>query len=410
MLHNNSKPFRCTLCNWAFSEACKLNRHLQRIHHITKEIHNLTVTGNLNPADLQLMNTDDLQALNSPLGGQPLSQLHNADQVQCELCHKILNSAYALRRHMMVHTGQRPHQCPQCDKSFSECYKLKAHLMKAHGVSEDDATALSSTNTPHHGAQNVPVANTNSVDGESQAMYQNSLNSDTKPAVSDAANQDSDISTPKTGAREKESSENKCSVCFQNFASPYSLKRHQASHSGQKPFTCSVCGWGFLEPGRLRKHMKKSHPELEENALGASLAALGNHVGISPQLQTAYLQQLQQQQIRQLQEQHGLYAQQQQQQQRGLYPSQSGATSSPYFHGNSDMRPQAAPAPEKANGPPVCYCAACGSTFSNSSDLHKHMSTHQKTYSCHVCKLIFQQVSELQGHMQMHANIDVPCA
>ncbi|XP_017484057.1 PREDICTED: zinc finger protein 629 [Rhagoletis zephyria] len=46
---------------------------------------------------------------------------------ECYLCGKKVQSSYNLRRHMMIHTGERPFGCDMCDRRFREYSDLKKH-------------------------------------------------------------------------------------------------------------------------------------------------------------------------------------------------------------------------------------------------------------------------------------------
>ncbi|XP_075153640.1 uncharacterized protein LOC142227153 [Haematobia irritans] len=46
---------------------------------------------------------------------------------ECFLCGKKVQSSYNLRRHMMIHTGERPFACDMCDRRFREFSDLKKH-------------------------------------------------------------------------------------------------------------------------------------------------------------------------------------------------------------------------------------------------------------------------------------------
>uniref|UniRef100_A0A1I8PAV7 C2H2-type domain-containing protein n=1 Tax=Stomoxys calcitrans TaxID=35570 RepID=A0A1I8PAV7_STOCA len=46
---------------------------------------------------------------------------------ECFLCGKKVQSSYNLRRHMMIHTGERPFACDLCDRRFREFSDLKKH-------------------------------------------------------------------------------------------------------------------------------------------------------------------------------------------------------------------------------------------------------------------------------------------
>ncbi|XP_064542019.1 zinc finger protein Xfin isoform X1 [Drosophila montana] len=46
---------------------------------------------------------------------------------QCQACGKKVQSNYNLRRHMMIHTGERPFPCDLCERRFREFSDLKKH-------------------------------------------------------------------------------------------------------------------------------------------------------------------------------------------------------------------------------------------------------------------------------------------
>lgn len=62
-----------------------------------------------------------------------------------------------------------------------------------------------------------------------------------------------------------------CTVCLKHFDFVSKLRRHQLTHSGQRPFTCSVCLKAFRQAAHLKGHLK-SHSKLREVSLIVSRA------------------------------------------------------------------------------------------------------------------------------------------
>uniref|UniRef100_A0A3P9MP30 C2H2-type domain-containing protein n=2 Tax=Oryzias latipes TaxID=8090 RepID=A0A3P9MP30_ORYLA len=52
----------------------------------------------------------------------------------CKLCGKSLTTAKSLRRHITIHTGERPFFCIQCHKSFSHSSYLRSHMRTHSGA------------------------------------------------------------------------------------------------------------------------------------------------------------------------------------------------------------------------------------------------------------------------------------
>ncbi|XP_069760679.1 zinc finger protein 281b [Narcine bancroftii] len=63
----------------------------------------------------------------SSAGGDGTSLLHGPKVHICEHCCASFRSSYHLRRHVLIHTGERPFQCSQCNMCFIQKYLLQRH-------------------------------------------------------------------------------------------------------------------------------------------------------------------------------------------------------------------------------------------------------------------------------------------
>lgn len=53
---------------------------------------------------------------------------------ECEECGKSFSTAFKLKRHSYIHSGQQKFKCDKCDKKFLRAYNLKKHMRSHAGV------------------------------------------------------------------------------------------------------------------------------------------------------------------------------------------------------------------------------------------------------------------------------------
>ena len=85
----------------------------------------------------------------------------------CDVCKRELSHLTSYRRHMKLHTMERPHKCPVCSKGFIRKYHCIDHMNKHHKDVDFDSETLSLT-------------------GQARAMYSSPTPSGDNQALSDS--------------------------------------------------------------------------------------------------------------------------------------------------------------------------------------------------------------------------------
>jgi len=62
---------------------------------------------------------------------------------ECNLCNKRFGWSTDLKRHLLIHTGERPFKCDLCQAAFTRNFLLQKHFARAHKrVSDDESKNL----------------------------------------------------------------------------------------------------------------------------------------------------------------------------------------------------------------------------------------------------------------------------
>lgn len=245
LIHTNQRPFQCPICMHRFRERSHLKVHLRthtnpvtqrtiQKHRYSSVPYNPASTAQSdanstdehNSAEVDLPRTySDVETIGSESGLQIMKG------PRCPLCLKCFQSTSKLKRHIMIHTEQKPFKCYVCSKNFHLKSHLKIHKCKG---------------------KIRPECNTflrNELVGENRVMQNEGEGLVTMiPPVSRLSGVRPLQLTKKSGYQ--------CEICLRVFSVSSNLKRHRFIHLASKPYTCTICWKSFKQARYLHKHLK----------------------------------------------------------------------------------------------------------------------------------------------------------
>ena len=156
----------------------------------------------------------------------PLKSKKTSTRYQCSICHRSLSSNSSLKRHNLLHTGERPFKCSLCDKSFTQPHHRLNHELGHWAIISPSQGVVSSSSR--------------------RRVCGGSVSSTASVSSSSPENEHERVL--------------KCKVCDRTFSTLRGLREHLTIHDSNRQIACSVCGMRFLKQAHCSIHMQIHSP------------------------------------------------------------------------------------------------------------------------------------------------------
>ncbi|XP_078253803.1 zinc finger protein 407-like [Rhinoraja longicauda] len=240
--HTGSKPFRCTLCNFATAQLGDARNHVKR--HLGVREYKCHMCGWAFVMKKHL----STHLLGKHGIGTPKER-----KFVCEICDRTFTEKWALTNHKKLHMGQKPFKCPwlTCYYSFLTASAMRDHFRTHTG----EKSFLCDLCRFAGGTRHALTKHQRQHTGE-------------KPFKCDQCNFASTTQSHLTRHRRVHTGEKpyKCPWCDYRSNCAENIRKHilhTGKHEGVLMYNCPQCEYGTNIPLEFRNHLKELHPDIE---------------------------------------------------------------------------------------------------------------------------------------------------
>ncbi|XP_051879926.1 zinc finger protein 407 isoform X2 [Pristis pectinata] len=242
MEFQGSKPFRCTLCNFATAQLGDARNHVKR--HLGVREYKCHICGWAFVMKKHL----STHLLGKHGIGTPKER-----KFVCEICDRTFTEKWALTNHKKLHMGQKPFKCPwlTCHYSFLTASAMRDHFRTHTG----EKSFLCDLCRFAGGTRHALTKHRRQHTGE-------------KPFKCDQCNFASTTQSHLTRHRRVHTGEKpyKCPWCDYRSNCAENIRKHilhTGKHEGVLMYNCPKCEYGTNIPLEFRNHLKELHPDIE---------------------------------------------------------------------------------------------------------------------------------------------------